>query len=253
MNPSVYILLFFVSFVPYSLLAQRQLEGIVLDRDSKDRLGEVLIYNLTSKKKVFNNHRGEFRIQVDDADTLVFLKYGFFSDTLSVSGKDVLIHSMLRDYTQIEPVDVYARKSPEDVLEQAKKDYDKAYKLADPGSLLSVGPTGAGLSIGALYSLISKEARNAKRFTEYMNTVYQENVIDSKFTPDLVQSLVGLQGQQLHNFMVRFRPSYEFVMRASHYELTEYIKSKYDLFKILPDLRPLPELPRVDFNIHKEK
>lgn len=234
-------------------MAQRQLEGIVFDKESKDRLGEVLIYNLKTRDKAFNNHRGEFRIHVNEADTLVFLKYGFFSDTLVVSNRDVLIHSMLRDYTQIEPVDVYARRSPEQILEQAKKDYDKAYKLADPGSLLSVGPTGAGLSIGALYSYISREARNARRFTEYMNTVYKENVIDSKFTPDLVQSLVGLQGQRLHNFMVRFRPSYEFIMQASHYELTEYIKSKYNLFKMFPDLRPLPELPKVDFNIHKEK
>lgn len=238
--------------MPVGVLAQRQLEGIVFDKESKDRLGEVLIYNLKTKDRAFNNHRGEFRIKVNEADTLVFLKYGFFSDTLVVSNKDVLIHSMLRDYTQIEPVDVYARRTPEQVLEQAKKDYDKAYKLADPGSLLSVGPTGAGLSMGALYSLVSREARNARRFTEYMNTVYKENVIDSKFTPDLVQSLVGLQGQRLHNFMVRFRPSYEFVMQASHYELTEYIKSKYNLFKILPDLRPLPELPKVDFKIHKE-
>lgn len=252
MSPSVYIVLFFL-FAPICLFAQRQLEGIVYDKESKDRLGEVLVYNLKSRERAFNNYKGEFRITANQSDTLVFLKQGFFSDTLVVAEKDILIHAMLRDYTQIEPVDVYARRSPEQVLEQAKKDYDKAYRLADGGSLLSVGPTGAGLSLNALYNMVSREARNARRFTEYMNTVYKENVIDARFTPDLVRNLVGLEGQRLHNFMIRFRPSYEFVLKANHYELTEYIKSKYNLFKMFPDLRPLPELPKVDFKIHEEK
>lgn len=232
-----------------------KLEGIILDADSKNRVGEVMIYNPKTGVRQFNNHRGEFTINALPQDTLIFSKEGFFSDTLAFVDRKVKVISMKRDFTYIEPVRVIARKSPDQLLEEAKREYKDAYRLADPGDFLSTGLNGmgAGLSINAIYNLFSKEGKNARRFTEYMNTLYRENVIDSKFTPDLVRNLVGLEGDRLKNFMIRYRPTYEFVTQASHYELTQYIKSKYSMFKLVPDLRPLPELPKIELDVITEQ
>lgn len=246
--------IFLLIFVwPAGLLAQVQLEGIVFDKQSKDRLGEVMIHNLSNRSRLFNNHKGEFRLDLREKDTVVFSKTGYFPDTLVVSAKPALIVSLLRDPTYIDPVHVTARRSPEQIRAENQREYRDAYSLADPGSLISVSPMGgAGLSINAIYNYLSKEGRNARRFTAYLEQVHRENVIDSIFTRDLVRNLVGLEGERLNNFMIRYRPSYEFAVRASHYELTNYIKSKYNMFKIMPDLRPLPELPQVEFDVKKE-
>lgn len=253
MKPLFHTIVLLILVWPASLSAQIKLEGIVLDKQSKDRVGEVMIYNLNNRTLLFNNHKGEFRLDVQESDTLVFSKTGFFSDTLVVSSKPALIVSLLRDPTYIDPVHITARRSPEQVHAEAQREYRDAYRLADPGSLISTGPMGgAGLSINAIYNMFSREGRNARRFTEYMELLYRENVIDSIFTRDLVRNLVGLEGERLNNFMIRYRPTYEFVTRANHYELTNYIKSKYNMFKIMPDLRPLPELPQVDLDVKKE-
>ncbi|MFD2598124.1 hypothetical protein ACFSQ3_04085 [Sphingobacterium corticis] len=238
--------------MPFFVQAQTSIEGIIYDEESKDRLGRVQIYNPRTHQRVFNNAKGEFRMDVVKNDTLVLSKDGFFSDTIAVSDKPILVLSMLRDFRYIQPVSVSARRSPSDVYEEARRENRDAFSLADPGSLISVGPTGAGLSINAIYNYFSKEGRNARRFTEYLQQLYEENVIDSVFTPDLVRNLVGLEGERLQNFMIRYRPTYAFVTRASHYQLTQYIKSKYNMFKILPDLRPLPELPKVDFDVKRK-
>lgn len=253
MKPIFRTIFFFILVLPIGVSAQVSIEGIVFDQQSKDRLGEVMIHNLNNRSRLFNNHKGEFQLNVQELDTLIFSKTGFFSDTLVVTQKPALIVSLLRDPTYIDPVHITARRSPEEMRDEARREYSDAYRLADPGSWLSTSPMGgAGLSINAIYNIFSKEGRNARRFTAYMDLLYRENVIDSKFTPDLVRNLVGLEDEQLKNFMIRYRPTYEFVVRASHYELTNYIKSKYNMFKILPDLRPLPELPQVDFDIKKE-
>lgn len=252
MNLFIYIIAFMLSILPLFLQGQIQLEGIVYDEESKDRLGRVQIYNPRTHQRIFNNAKGEFRLEVEPTDTLVFIKDGFLADTLAVPHNQILVLSMLRDFRYIETVKVNARRSPIEIYEESKRVYRDAYNLADPGSLISVGPTGAGLSINAIYNLLSKEGRNARRFTAYMQQVYEDNVVDSIFTPDLVYNLLGLEGDQLQNFMIRYRPSYAFATRASHYQLTQYIKSKYNMFKILPDLRPLPELPKVDFDVKQE-
>ncbi|MCL7988576.1 hypothetical protein M8998_11575 [Sphingobacterium sp. lm-10] len=252
MNLFIYSIVLILTILPCCLQGQVTLEGIIYDEESKDRLGRVQIYNTRTHERIFNNAKGEFRLEVASTDTLIFMKDGFFMDTLSVPKQPILVLSMLRDFRYIQPVRVNARRSPVEVYEESKRTYRDAYNLADAGSLISVGPTGAGLSINAIYNLLSKDGRNARRFTAYMEQVYQDNVVDSIFTPDLVHNLLGLKGDQLHNFMIRYRPSYAFATRASHYQLTQYIKSKYNMFKILPDLRPLPELPLVDFDVKQD-
>ena len=63
-----------------------------------------------------------------------------------------------------------------------------------------------------------------------------------RFSRELVRITTGLEGEALDNFLVRYRPSYDFVLRANHYQLISYIKSKYEFFKFVPYIKPLPDL-----------
>lgn len=236
-------LLLVLILLPFCASSQERVEGIAFDADTKQRIGKVLIINARTGENVFNNLRGEFGIHVKMGDHLIASKENYYGDTLVYEGHKVLLFYLKRATIYIDPVTVTGKKSPEEILAQRRKDYDKAYKLADPGDIFSVGQNGAGLSINAVYNLLSKEGKSARRLTNFFQREYEENVIDQRFTKEIVTSVTGLEGTLLDNFMLRFRPSYFFSKTAGYYQMTEYIKSKYEMFKLNPNYRPLPKLP----------
>lgn len=236
--------LYLLFSIPFIVPAQQRIEGIAFDVDTKQRIGKVLVINSHTKANVFNNSKGEFGIQAKAGDMLIASKENYFGDTVVYEGQKVLLFYLKKASIYIDPVHIRGNKSPDEILAQQRKDYDKAYKLADPGSLFSVGQGGAGLSINAVYNLLSKEGRNARRLTKFIQRDYEENSIDMRFTKELITNITGLKGIVLENFMLRYRPTYSFVTMASTYQMTEYIKIKYDLFKLNPNFKPLPQLPK---------
>lgn len=242
---SILFFLFFFGNI-FHVFAQQSIEGIVFDRQTKQRVGRVLIHNNSQNQKFFNNSRGEFSINVNLGDELILNKESYYPDTIRYNGEKILVLYLNRASILIDPVTVVARKTPEEILNERRNDYNKAFRLADPGSLISVGNTGAGLSIGAVYNYFSREGKNARRLTQYFQKEYEENVVDIRFTKELVRTTTGLEGEALDNFLVRYRPSYQFVMMANHYQMISYIKSKYEFFKFVPYIKPLPDLN--DFN-----
>lgn len=244
------IVLIIALIFPYAIFGQTSIDGLVLDKETKQRIAKVYIQKLGSNVNLFNNTRGEFAIAVTAGDVLLASKEGYYSDTIVVSDQKVLVFNMQRSSIYLKEVTVVARKSPEEILKQRHSEFDRAYKLANAGDIFSVGPTGAGLSIGSIYNLLSKDGKNARRLTELLQKEYQENVIDSRFTPDLVQHITGLKDVYLRNFMQNYRPSYYFVVAASSYELSAYVKDKYEVFKMNPNLKKLPILPTIDLEVN---
>lgn len=100
--------------------------------------------------------------------------------------------------------------------------------------------------------MVSKEGRNARRFTKFLEELHRQNIVDFRFTPELVRNLIGLDGDELAAFMQLFRPTYEFVATASYYDMVQYIRSKYEVFKLHPNLRPSRELPEIKLDVKKE-
>lgn len=233
----------------FSVYGQENVEGMVLDFDSKQRVGRTLIINKTTGANIYNNSKGEFSLAIKPRDVIIAQKDNYISDTLIYEGAKVLIISLKRATIMIDPVTIIGRKSPEEILAKRREDYNKAYRLADPGDYVSVGQNGAGLSIGAVYNYFSKEGRNARRLTKYFQSEYEDNVVDVTFNRELVRGVVALEGEALENFMIRYRPTYAFVSRATRYELISYIKSKYEYFKHIPYIKPLPNLKEIGVDL----
>ncbi|MFC3195996.1 hypothetical protein ACFOET_00085 [Parapedobacter deserti] len=226
--------------------AQTAIEGIVFDKHTKQRVSQVYIYNTANDDGGYNNTRGEFSIKATPGDILIAAAKGYYPDTLVVSDKKVVLFNMERSTIWLDEVSVVARRSPEERLEENRREYSTAYSKGDAGSIFSVGPTGAGLSIDALYKLISREGRNSRRLQEIIEHDYRESVIDYRFTPELVSSATGLTGATLADFMRQYRPSYYFVMSANDYNLTFYIRSSLAQYRQNPAARRLPPLPVAD-------
>jgi len=233
--------------LPSGLLAQSEaVQGIVFDKATGQRIGRVLVRNDRTKDNAYNNARGEFGLSAGLGDAIVAGREGYRADTIVYDGRKVLLFYLERSAILIPKVDVFGRKSPESVLRERREEFDKAYKSADPGDLITSGAAGGvGLGIDYLYNLLSREGKNARRLTGIIRREYEDNVIDSKFTRDLAHNLTGLKGEHLDNFMSNYRPSYDFALTATPYELTAYIKRKYEIFKLNPNLRFLPKLPEI--------
>ena len=232
--------------VGHFAVAQTTIEGIVFDTHTKQRISQVYVYNTENDNGGYNNTRGEFTIDASAGDILIAAAKGYYPDTLVVSDKKVVLFNMTRSTIWLDEVSVIARRSPEERLEENKREYSTAYSGGNAGSIFSTGPTGAGLSIDALYKLISREGKNSRRLQEIIERDYRESVIDYRFTPDLVRSVTGLRGETLIDFMRQYRPSYFFVLSANDYNLAFYIRSSLARYRPNPAAHRLPPFPATE-------
>lgn len=227
------------------VMAQQEVSGIIYDQDTKQRVARVYIYNTNNDQGAFNNLKGEFTLQAKPGDVLIAATEGYFPDTLTIQQKNILVLYLKRSSIMLREVSVVARKSPEEILRQNKEDYNVAYRRGDPGSLLSTGHSGAGLSIGALYSILSREGKNARYLQEIIERDYQNDIIDYRYTPELVHSNTGLEGDALIDFMEQYRPSYYFILESNDYSLALFIRSSYQEYRRNPRARRLPPLQEI--------
>ncbi len=236
-------LIFFFAFLYTSIaFAQQGVKGVILDVNTKQRVAGVYLYNTTNKEGVFNNLKGEFDILAQEGDVLILAKEGYFPDTIKVQNQSTLLLSLQRSSIWLKDVHVMARKSPQEALEEKKADFESAYKKGNTGPFLTSGSGGAGLSIDALYSLISREGKNARYLQEIIERDYRDAIIDYRFTSYLVKSLTDLEDKELEDFMFRFRPSYYFILNSNDYALGVYIKKCFESYVRDPNILRVPNL-----------
>ncbi|RYZ99360.1 MAG: hypothetical protein EOP47_17000 [Sphingobacteriaceae bacterium] len=225
-----------------ALAQDKTVDGIVFDKETKERIAQVNVRNLVSKASGYNNLKGEFKINAGKGDALIFTKDGFFSDTITVQGNRTLAVYLKRTGIQLKQVDITENMlTPEKRLAATKRDYTKIYGNNDGFLALSPGG-GVGLGLDALYNAFSKSGRNAEHLKGIIESDYRENVIDYRFNRTQVSFITGLTDQQLTDFMFKYRPGYYFVTTATEYEFIRYIRTNYKRYLRNPkaySLRPL--------------
>lgn len=87
---------FFIPFIfvfSFSTLLHAQnkpVQGIVIDKETKQRLAKVYIYNLRTGDGLYNNTKGEFSTFALPGDTLVAALSGYGVDTIVLDRKSVV-------------------------------------------------------------------------------------------------------------------------------------------------------------------
>jgi hypothetical protein len=204
-----------------------QIEGVVYDKDTKDRLARTNIINNTTGESFYNNLKGEFKIDAKPGDQLIFLKQDYLPDTLLVKNKENLVISLQRTAIPLKEVTIHdSLATPLQRFQATRKSFSKAYGSNAYSDVLSTAPGGgAGLSIDALWNSFSRSGRNAEHLQGIIQSDYQQNVIDYRFNRTYVGNITKLKGQDLTNFMVRYRPGYYTVTTATEYEFITYIRN----------------------------
>ncbi|RZL51276.1 MAG: hypothetical protein EOP00_00220 [Pedobacter sp.] len=216
---SFFLLLFILAF---SAKSQIHVEGIVLDQLSNQHLDQIHVLNISNKQEVISNAKGEFKIIASINDLLVFRSLGYNSDTVLVTSIKPLKHYMKAARYNLESVNVNNRVN-------YREEYAQTFNKANP-TLLKPGR-------GFLFypsSYFSKEGKNARRFVRMIKKERYEVAIYKRFNIKTITALLPIKQPELDAFIVRYKPSYAFVIKATTEEFNYYLMDAYHKFKKLP-------------------
>jgi hypothetical protein len=231
----IYILLLLTSPV-CSLLAQdKPIQGIVFDMNSKQRLTRVYIYNMRTGEGFYNTTKGEFKSNAQEGDVLIAALQGYGVDTIKIRTESTILFYLSRNAIQLKEVVVKdSIGTPAEQLKAKMEEYSSAYSKGAVGDIFSLGGSngggGAGLSIDALYSLLSRQGKNARQLQKIIERDYRDAMINYRFTKTLINRVTGLNGAKLVDFKQQYKPGYFFILEANDYDLIEYIKRSYSSY-----------------------
>ena len=199
-----------------------QLNGVVMSKGSTTRVALAEITNKRTGFTVGSNDLGIFQIKALVGDTLVTIKRGF-SDQQQVvlSNRDMIIYLDMGNTLDQVNIRGQSKKMELDELKQEYRDKGSFYAGKPPLLSYIFAP------ITALYELFGRTPKNAKRFGKYYNTELQQTTIDGFFNESLIQKNTELEGKDLENFMLNYRPDYSKSKNWTEYDAVKYIRDSY--------------------------
>lgn len=225
---------------------QKAIPGFVVDKDSKLRLATVYIYNSASDEGFYNNTKGEFIANVKTGDTLFAALAGHAMDTVVYRGQSAIIFQLRSLGIRLKEVSIYGKaKTPQELYKSKLQEYKHKLDQGSSKDFLNLGQRGVGIGIDAIYNLLSRDGKNARHLQKILEKDYKEQVIDFRYRPDYVRSLVDIKPENVQDFMAQYRPTYQFVLSASEYAFIQFIKNSYASYKRNPSMFRLPELPNL--------
>jgi hypothetical protein len=241
-------LFFLLAFCCFQLFAQtKSVQGFVVDKDSKLRLAKVYIYNPANDDGIYNNNKGEFTSTAKVGDTLFAALSGYGMDTVIYKGQNAIVFQLKSLSIKLKEVKIYGKApSPQDQYSKNLKDYKYAIDRGNTSDLLNIGLGGVGLGIDAIYNLLSRQGKNARHLQAILERDYREAIIDYRFRPDYIKSVVATNDTELADFMLQYRPTYQFVLSASDYSFVQYVKNSFASYKRNPGMFRLPNLPKMN-------
>jgi len=246
-----FLFAFIISFgLSAMLFAQtKPVQGVVIDKETKQRLAKVYIYNTRSGDGLYNTTKGEFSTFAIPGDTLVAALSGYGVDTIVFKGQPAAYFQLKSLGIRLRDVLIQQKRlSPQAQYEKTLKEYRYATERGSSKDLLNLGNGGVGLGIDAIYNLLSRQGKNARHLQKILEKDYREDMIDYRFTPNLVQQILGIKDPELKDFMQQYRPTYQFVLDANDYAFNLFIRNAYKSYRINPQALRLPALPQVNID-----
>ncbi|TDG37525.1 hypothetical protein EZJ43_00040 [Pedobacter changchengzhani] len=232
------------------LLAQHQpVQGLVIDKETKQRLAKVYIFNTRTGDGLYNNTKGEFTTNALPGDTLVAALSGYGVDTIIFKGQAAAYFQLKSLGIRLRDVVIQQKRlTPKEKYEQTKEEFKYATIRGSSKDLLNLSNNGAGLGIDAIYNLLSRQGKNARYLQKILEKDYREDLIDYRFRPSLVSQVLRIKDAELEDFMLQYRPTYQFVLDATDYAFNLFIKNAYKSYKLNPSALRLKPLPTINFD-----
>lgn len=210
--------------------AQFVLSGTVYDSARIYSIDGVKVYS-TGGTFSITDSLGHYSIAVQENDSIYFLyktkptpKYPV-KTIGDLQHFDIALHVNHKGkYKALKEVVVFSKNYRQDSLENRQL-YADVFEYKKPGLRTSINPGGAvGADVNELINIFRfRRNKSLRQFQLRLEAQEQEKYIDYRFSKIFVRRTTGLTGTQLDDFMVRYRPTYEFLQLCDELALTQYV------------------------------
>lgn len=238
------LLIFLFLAIPFGASAQSTVTtGTIYDFSKKSAsLPGVTIRNLNNKKIASASASGKFTITANTGDLLEFSLVGYITDTLYLTNLLPKTIYMVEKNNNLNDVDITGVKINKEVL--APDPMAEKYTLMGTGGNLErkkMTDKVGGLSLNMGYGKYRRQQKKEAELEERDRYLVE---IDQNFNEKTIRNLLKLEGQDLKNFMVIYRPSVQKVQSERPFKYSYYIVQAYHAWlKLSPSERKMQDLP----------
>ena len=184
---------------------------------------------------------GHYNILVNSNDSIAFYYRNKFTTWFPVSAMrytktfDIALQVKLEDrYKTLKEIIVIGKSYQQDSVENREK-YAKIFNGSRGGlKLTETTELGGvpGLDPNEIINMFRfRRNHNLKAFQKRLLDEEAEKFVNNRFNKPLVKRITGFQGAVLDNFMVQWRPSYDFTATAPEYDFHKYILEASKLYR----------------------
>jgi hypothetical protein len=240
------LIIFLLLAMPIGVFAQTVATGTVFDFSKKTlSLPGVTIRNLNSKKTTSTNKEGRYAIGANVGDLIEFSAVGYHTDTLYLTNLLNRTIYLPVKTNNLKDVNISAVRMNSQITD-AKDPLAEKYTLLNTGGNLNrkrMTDKVGGLNLNLGYGKYKRQQRKEADLEE--KEMYMQE-IDENFTAKAITDLTKLEGEELKNFMIIYRPSVESVKAERPYRYAYYISRAFVAWKKLtPQERKLQDLPKL--------
>ncbi len=200
-----------------------KLTGVVFEKGTKVRIALAEVTNKRNKYAVGSNDLGLFTIKALLGDTIVISKRNFSQRIVTVISSNDVIIDLTRDANVLNGVTVYGQTKKQELAAIQKDFRGKGSFYAGKPPLLSF----IFSPLTAVYELFGRTPKNARRFNNMYIAEIKNSQVDQLFNKSTINHNTGLEGKELENFMVNYRPVYDTAKNWNVYDATKWIKDSH--------------------------
>jgi hypothetical protein len=211
--------------------AQFTVSGRVYDSSKIVPVKDVLV-RASNGNEVITDSTGHYAIVATDNDSLTFIYRNkptakfLIKQIPDISNFDISLHIRISEKFQtMKEVKVYSKNFRQDSIEN-RKNYNKIFGFEKPGVSTSINPGSGsvGMDLDEFINIFRfKRNKQLRRMQDRLLEQEQENYIKYRFNKTTVKRITRLDGGELDNFMVLYKPDFEFTQMASTVDFYQYI------------------------------
>lgn len=223
----------------YHLTAQ-ELTGVITDADTPNAIAGVLIENITTGAKSFSANDGAYKIKAQSGEVVEFSLTGYKTVTLAVppsvngvSFRRISMQSIVYSLEEVEIVPGFT-KYQVDSLER-RRTYANDLNRVKERSPFS--------PFTAIADNISRKSRTRWRFQKNFAKWEDENFSATRYTPEMVSDITGLDGNILFQFMAAYPINADYARVASDLEIKMWVMDNYRNWMKKPEKERIIKIP----------
>lgn len=222
---------------------QKVFKGCLKDMQQLSPLENACIHNISTGVATFSNKNGNFALQLKGNDTLIVTHVGYamksliMLDSFYTSEKRIQIDMEMKSIL-LKTANVYALKPYPNFLEDVAKtanNLEESISLSDAQKAdATANPAPHFYTAHPITLLYNQFSRRAKldRLYAYLSTHEDEcKQLQSKYNPEIVHRISGLEGNELESFMCYCSFSYYTLIKASDTEIAQMIHTKLEQYR----------------------